>query len=65
MAGCTRVALRASLISLMAMSQVVAMFLAGPVAQQVGIRNLYLGSAAMLLALGIAGSARLREWKIA
>jgi predicted MFS family arabinose efflux permease len=54
-----------SLISLMAMSQVVAMFLAGPVAQQVGIRNLYLGSAAMLLALGIAGSARLREWKIA
>jgi len=39
-----------SLMSLMAFSQVVSMFLAGPVADRVGIRNLYFGSAAMLLA---------------
>ncbi len=35
-----------SLMSLLAMSQVVAMFVAGPVAQQLGIRKLYFGSAA-------------------
>ena len=37
-----------SLMSLLAMSQVLAMFVAGPVAQQLGIRKLYFGSAAML-----------------
>jgi MFS transporter, DHA3 family, macrolide efflux protein len=34
-----------SLMSLMAVSQVVAMFVAGPVAQKAGLRNLYFGSA--------------------
>ncbi|MBZ5726938.1 MAG: MFS transporter [Acidobacteriia bacterium] len=37
-----------SAMSLMAFSQVLAMFVAGPVAQKAGIRNLYFGSAAML-----------------
>jgi DHA3 family macrolide efflux protein-like MFS transporter len=52
-----------SMMSLMAMSQVVAMFVAGPVAEKAGIRNLYLGSAAMLLAIGAIGYAKLRNPK--
>lgn len=44
-----------SLMSLMAISQVIAMFVAGPVAEKAGIRNLYLGSAAMLLLICITG----------
>ena len=52
-----------SLMSLLAMSQVVAMFVAGPVAQQLGIRNLYFGSAAMLGAIGAIGYAWLRKPK--
>jgi MFS family permease len=44
-----------SLMSLMAMSQVVAMFVAGPVAEKAGIRNLYLASAALLTLIGAAG----------
>ena len=44
-----------SLMSLMAISQVLAMFVAGPVAQQAGIANLYYASAAMLLTIGGAG----------
>src|SRR5579883_3512604 len=43
------------LMSLMAGSQVLAMFVAAPVAEKAGIRNLYYGSAAMLLAIGAIG----------
>ena len=50
-----------SLMSLLAFSQVVAMFVAGPVAQKAGIRNLYFGSAAMLLTIGAVGYGRLRK----
>ncbi len=52
-----------SLMSLMAMSQVLAMFVAGPVAQQLGIRTLYFGSAGMLGAIGAIGYAWLRKPK--
>ena len=48
-----------SLMSLMAGSQVIAMFAAGPVAEKAGIKNLYYGSAAMLLAIGMIGRIRL------
>ena len=50
-----------SLMSLMAVSQVLAMFVAGPVAQMAGIRNLYFGSAAMLLAICVTGLLWLRK----
>jgi DHA3 family macrolide efflux protein-like MFS transporter len=50
-----------SLMSLMASSQVIAMFIAGPVAEKAGIRNLYFGSAAMLAV--IAGIGYLRTSK--
>jgi len=53
-----------SMMSLMAISQVIAMFVAGPVAQSAGIRNLYFGSAAMLVSIGVIGLARLRTPKI-
>jgi DHA3 family macrolide efflux protein-like MFS transporter len=52
-----------SLMSLLALSQVVAMFVAGPVAQQAGIRNLYFGSAAMLAIIGIVGFRKLQAQK--
>ena len=52
-----------SLMSLLAMSQVFAMFLAGPVAQQLGIRTLYFGSAAMLAVICALGYAWLRKPK--
>jgi MFS family permease len=52
-----------SLMSLLAMSQVLAMFVAGPVAQRLGIRNLYFGSAAMLGIVGAIGYAWLRKAK--
>jgi len=45
-----------SLMSLLAISQVLAMFAAGPAAQSAGIRNLYFGSAAMLLAIAPTGA---------
>ena len=48
-------------MSLLAFSQVVAMFVAGPVAQKAGIRNLYFGSAPMLLTIGAVGYGRLRK----
>ncbi len=51
------------MMSLMAISQVIAMFVAGPVAQNAGIRNLYFGSAAMLVAIGVIGLTRLRAPK--
>jgi predicted MFS family arabinose efflux permease len=50
-----------SVMSLMAISQVLAMFVAGPVAEKAGIRNLYFGSAAMLVGIGIIGWSRLRR----
>ena len=43
------------LMSLVAGSQVIAMFLAGPVAEKAGIPNLYYGSAVMLVGIGIVG----------
>jgi MFS family permease len=50
-----------SLMSLMAVSQVVAMFVAGPVAQKTGLRNLYFGSAVMLLVICVVGFLWLRK----
>jgi DHA3 family macrolide efflux protein-like MFS transporter len=50
-----------SLMSLLAMSQVLAMFVAGPVAQKAGIRNLYFASAAMLAVIAVAGWHWLRK----
>jgi MFS family permease len=47
------------LMSLMAGSQVLAMFIAAPVAEKAGIRNLYFASAAMLLLIGAIGHFRL------
>jgi hypothetical protein len=47
------------LMCLMAGSQVLAMFVAAPVAEKAGIRNLYFGSAAMLLAIGFIGHYKL------
>jgi predicted MFS family arabinose efflux permease len=53
-----------SLMSLLCISQVLALFVAGPVASRLGIRNLYFGSAAMLLAIGAVGLARLRAVRV-
>jgi len=44
-----------SLMSLVAGSQVISMFVAGPVAEKVGIPNLYYGSAALLGIIGVVG----------
>jgi MFS family permease len=52
-----------SLMSLLAISQVLAMFVAGPVAQHSGIRSLYFGSSAMLVTIGAVGYAWLRKPK--
>ncbi len=49
-----------ALMSLMAFSQVIAMFFAGPVAEKAGIRNLYFASAAMLLCIGLVGYSKLK-----
>ena len=54
-----------SLMSLLAISQVLAMFVAGPVAQRAGIRNLYFGSAAMLAVIAGFGMMRLRKPELA
>ena len=43
------------LMSLLAGSQVIAMLVAGPLAEKTGIPNLYYGTAAMLLGIGIVG----------
>jgi hypothetical protein len=43
------------LMSLVAGSQVISMFVAGPVAEKIGIPNLYYGSAAMLVGIGVVG----------
>jgi MFS family permease len=47
------------LMSLLAGSQVVAMLVAGPAAERAGIVNLYYGSAAMLVGIGILGHFKL------
>lgn len=44
-----------ALMSLMAVSQAFAMFVAGPLAERIGIRNLYFGSAVLLLGVGAVG----------
>jgi MFS transporter, DHA3 family, macrolide efflux protein len=49
------------LMSLVASSQVVAMLAAGPIAQTAGVPNLYFGSAAILIAIGIVGHYKLPE----
>ena len=43
------------LMSLVAGSQVASMFVAGPVAEKIGIPNLYYASAAMLVVIGVVG----------
>jgi MFS family permease len=50
-----------SLMSLITMSQLAAMLVAGPVAQSAGIRNLYYGSAALLVLIAIIGLRQLRQ----
>jgi predicted MFS family arabinose efflux permease len=50
-----------SMMSMMAMAQVLGMFFAGPVAQLAGLRNLYFGSAVMLAGIGGAGLLVLRR----
>ena len=48
-----------SLMSLVAGAQVISMFVAGPVAEKIGIPKLYYASAAMLLAIGVVGHFKL------
>ena len=43
------------LMSLVAGSQVISMFVAGPVAEKIGIPNLYYASAAMLVGIAVVG----------
>jgi Na+/melibiose symporter-like transporter len=47
------------MMSLVAGSQVISMFAAGPVAEKIGIPNLYYGSAALLVAIGVVGHFKL------
>ncbi|MFN7994416.1 MAG: MFS transporter [Bryobacteraceae bacterium] len=53
------------LMSLLAISQVAAMLVSGPVAEKAGIRNLYFGSAALLVGICAFGFRRLRRPDIA
>ncbi len=48
------------LMSLMSGAQVLAMFAAAPAGEKAGIRNLYYGSAAMLVAIGVIGHNKVR-----
>lgn len=50
-----------SLMSVMSVSQVIAMTMAGPIAQNIGIRNLYYLSAALLIAIAGFGYTRLSK----
>jgi predicted MFS family arabinose efflux permease len=54
-----------SMMSLMAVAQVLSMFFAGPVAEMAGLRNLYYGSAVMLFAVGGTGLWRLGRRTVA
>jgi len=47
-------------MSLLASAQVLAMIGAGPVAEVTGMRNLFFGSAAILVAIGVVGLWKLR-----
>jgi len=47
------------MMSLMAGSQVISMFAAGPLAEKIGIPNLYCGSAALLVGIGVVGHFKL------
>ncbi len=49
------------LMSLVAGSQVVSMFVAGPVAEKIGIPNLYYGSAALLVGIAVVGYVKLPQ----
>jgi MFS family permease len=49
------------MMSLVAGSQVISMFVAGPVAEKIGIPNLYYGSAAMLVGIGVIGFFKLAK----
>ena len=51
------------LMSLVAGSQVISMFVAGPIAEKTGIPNLYYGSAAMLVGIGVVGHFKLPKAK--
>jgi hypothetical protein len=44
-----------SMMSLVAGSQVISMFAAGPVAEKIGIPNLYYASAVLLIGIGVVG----------
>src|SRR5262249_37371115 len=50
-----------SMMSLTAVSQGLAMFVSGPVAERAGLRNLYYGSAVMLVAVAGVGLLQLRR----
>ncbi len=50
-----------SMMSVLASAQVLAMLVAGPVAQKVGIRNLYFGSGVLLLLMALVGYRELRK----
>jgi predicted MFS family arabinose efflux permease len=50
-----------SMMSVMAVSQVLAMFFAGPVAERAGLHNLYYGSAVMLAVVSGVGLLQLRR----
>ncbi len=50
-----------SMMSVLSIAQVLAMLIAGPVAQRVGIRALYFGSGLLLLIIAAAGYFRLRK----
>lgn len=50
-----------SMMSVLSIAQVLAMLVAGPVAQSIGIRNLYFASGLLLLLIGGAGYLQLRK----
>jgi DHA3 family macrolide efflux protein-like MFS transporter len=50
-----------TMMSMMALSQVLSMVVAGPVAERIGLRNLYYASAVMLVIVGSAGLMQLRR----
>lgn len=50
-----------SMMSVISLAQVTALAMAGSVAEAIGIRNLYLISAVMLLVIGVLGFAQLRK----
>lgn len=54
-----------SFMSVNATSQVIAMFLAGPIAERAGIRNLYFASAAMLVCIALVGHSKLKGFSAA